>query len=186
MSFHLRRVCLRICMSALICFASASAFAVIKQENIPELRPPRDELPTKSNPRDVLPWYIACGAVTVLAVLVLTWPREQRSVVSEPAYVRASRELAADTTADAISNTVRNYALAVFPLPGRGQTPEELLAFLAQHPRCTPELSEQLAQFFAPVEVVKFAPLAPSPTMEELRTQGAQILAALETLRIST
>jgi hypothetical protein len=71
-------------------------------------------------------------------------------------------------------------------LPGRGQTPEELLAFLAKHPRCTPELSAQLAQFFAPVEVAKFAPLAPEPTKEELRTKAAQILAALEVLRIST
>ena len=186
MNFHFRRACLRICMSTLFCFANASAFAAIKQEVIPELRPPREELPTRSNPRDVLPWYIAGGAATVLAVLVLTWPRERRPVVSEPACVRASREVIAATTADAISNAVRNYALAVFPLPGRGQTPEELLVFLAKHPRCTPELSAQLAQFFAPVEVAKFAPLAPEPTLEELRTQAAQILAALEALRIST
>ena len=183
---HIFGIRLRICLIALFCFASVSAFAAIKQEPIPELLPPRDELPTRSNPRDVLPWYIAGGVATVIAVLALTWPREKRPVISEPAYVRASRELASATTAEAISNSVRDYALAVFPLPGRGQTPEELLAFLAKHPRCTPELSTQLAQFFAPVEVAKFAPLAPAPTMDELRTQAAQILAALETLRIST
>lgn len=181
MSFHLR-----LCLSVLFFIANTSAFAAIKQEPIPELLPPRDELPARSNPRDVLPWYIAGGVATVIAVLALTWPRERRPVVNEPAHVRASRELAAATTADAISNAVRNYALAVFPLPGRGQTPEELLAFLAKHPRCTPELSAQLAQFFAPVEVVKFAPLAPEPTTEELRTQAAQILAALEGLRTGT
>lgn len=180
------RVSLRICLCTLFCLAGASAFAAIKQEPIPELRPPHDELSVRGNPRDVLPWYVAGGVATVIAVLVLTWPGEKRTVVSEPAYVRASRELASAPDVEAISNTVRDYALAVFPLPGRGQTPEELLAFLAKHPRCTPELSAQLAQFFAPVEVAKFAPLASAPTTEELRTQAAQILAALEVLRIST
>ena len=186
MSFLLRRFDFRVWLLTAFCFAGASAFAAIKQEPIPELRPPREELSARSNPRDVLPWYIAGGVATTLVVLVLTWPRTQHPVVSEPAYVRASRALATATTADSVSNAVRNYALAVFPLPGRGQTPEELLAFLAKHPRCTPELSTQLAQFFAPVEVSKFAPLAPAPTTDELRTQAAQILAALETLRISS
>ena len=50
----------------------------------------------------------------------------------------------------------------------------------------TPEIAAQLAQFFAPVEAVKFAAAAPAPALEELRAEAAQILAALEGMRIGT
>ena len=171
---------------AVFCFAGVSAFAVIKQEPIPELRPPRDEISLRTNPRDVLPWYIAGGVATMVAVLALTWPRAPRVTVPESPYARAARELPAATTAGQIEEALRGYALAAFPLPGRGQTPDELLAFLAQHPRCKPEIAALLAQFFAPIEAAKFAPATPAPALESLRAEAADILVALEEIRTAT
>jgi hypothetical protein len=144
---------------------AGSAFAAIKPEPIPDLKPPRTALPDEPAEDRAWPW-IAVGAGLLIATIAALLPRKRVVPVEHP-YERAARELRAMEGGGADAATVlaifQRYTAAVLPLPGRGLTSDELCAFLARHPRWTAENTVRFRRLFDPVELAKFAPVPPPP-----------------------
>jgi hypothetical protein len=102
-----------------------SPFAVhgaIKTEPIPELRPPRAEVPPAAEEKRPLPWVLGGVGVAALAI-ALAWPRRKPAPPPEPPFAVAQRELKAlsaehsRATPAAVSSVVRRYVAAAFGLP---------------------------------------------------------------------
>ncbi len=163
-------------MSLMSLTAALLFLGAIKQapEVIPPLRPPRAELAPRAVKSELWPWLAVLGGAGV--ALVLAWPRRVRGVAGEPAIVRARRELARAGGSAAIGDVMRRYVGSVFELPGQGQTGEEILAYLALHPRWRPELTAGLAAFFSAVETMKFAPASQAESEPAQRGTGAPLV----------
>jgi hypothetical protein len=153
-------------LAALVLLSAAAAPAAIKQE-IPPLRPPReDPLPASVDRRDPLPWFLAAGAAAVLAAII-AWPRQPKRKIVEPPAARARRELRALATPTplSVSHVLRHYLVATFPAPGEGVTTEEISAVLAGSMADQPALAAEITDFLAACDAAKFAPVPDaSPT----------------------
>lgn len=168
-----------------------SPFAVhgaIKTEPIPELRPPRPELPPAAEEKSPLPWVLGGVGVAAIAVAI-AWPRRKSASPPVPPYIIALRELKAlhaensRATPVAVSSVVRRYVVAAFSLPGSGVTSEEVSAGLAAHPRCPAELMDAVDRFLGECDVAKFAPGATPEAVAELIPRAEKLLADLEACR---
>jgi hypothetical protein len=163
---------------------ASAAMAAIKPEPIPELKPPRSELPPEPIHYTYWPWFVAGGALLV-AVVIALMPRK-RSVPVEHPYERAARELRAmenrGPEAAAVLAVFQRYINAMLPVPGPGLTPDEMCAVLAQHPRWTPEYTVRFQRLFDPVELAKFAPVPPPPG-DPVVTEALVMLNLVEDMR---
>jgi hypothetical protein len=166
------------------CFAAGA----IKTEPIPDLRPPRQELPPLPEKPDRLPWIFGGTAFALVAVLMF-WPRRKPAPPPPSPYEVAQSALAAMrgdgslATPTAISATLRQFAARAFDLSGGGVTAEEVASGLAARRNCPTELASEVWQFLAECDVAKFAPGAPSPAVTEMLDRADRLVESLETAR---
>jgi hypothetical protein len=166
----------------LLAVLTISASAAIKAEPIPELRPPRPELPTPAIAgKNLWPW-IAGGVVLLVGAAILLWPRKPARPPETPGE-RASREMRAlaPSTAQAgdVVRIFRDYVASALPLPP-GQTPQELHAFLAAGARWNPQNTTRFFRLFDPVELAKFAPAVSPPSVAPLINEALNLIALIE------
>lgn len=177
----MNRLALAICIA---CFPLAS-FAAIKTEPIPDLRPPRPELPPVVDPKSPLPWVLGGAGLAAITVLLM-WPRRKPVPPLPRPFARAQNELAAlraepaRATPAAVSAIVRRYVVAVFCLPGEGATTGEIASGLAAGSSCPPGLADAVGRFLGECDVAKFAPGAGAADSAELLARAAKLLAELE------
>ncbi len=134
----------------------AAASAAIKQE-IPDLKPPREEVSPEYEASTALPWMIVGGMAAALVVF-FAWPRQPKRVVVESPAEIARRELRGVTAPLAVSRVLRRYLLAAFPLPGEGASTEEISECLFTHIPSDPTLAHQVTEFLLACDTEKFAP----------------------------
>lgn len=164
----------KVALSALALLTVDGLAAITKDPGpIPELRPPRTELPPSvEKKRDLRPWFIGTGIVAVLAAVLASIPRRQ-SPPPPPAYVVARRKLDALGTSgvkpDESVRIFRNYLLEAFNIPARGATNDELLHWLSAHPRWDTQLAAETSALLDSCEEAKFSPAPPPepPTSAE-------------------
>ena len=182
---------IRTVTAACLAFAQLAAFGAIKTEPIPDLRPPRPELPASAEKDNRLPWLLGGVGLAVIAV-ALCWPRRKPFVAPPPPFDVAQRELAAlraDSslaTPAAVSAIVRRYAVAAFDLPGSGVTAEEVASELVMRRSCPSELANAAWQFLAECDVAKFAPgtsSASGAASSEMLGRAEKLITELETAR---
>jgi hypothetical protein len=178
----------RIAIVASIVCSPFAVFGAIKTEPIPELRPPRPELPPAAATESPLPW--ALGGVGVAAVAIaIAWPRRKPVPPPVPPFIVAQRELHAlrmenlPATPVAVSSVVCRYVVAAFGLPASGVTSAEVIAGLASHGQCGVELTDVLGRFLGECDVAKFAPGAAPQGPAELVSRAERLLADLEGCR---
>jgi|GEM_PF-3859051 len=139
-----------------------SASAAIKQE-LPELRPPRDELPPPvSKTSTVLPWLVTAGIAAIL-IATFGWSRPPKVQVPESPGTRARRDLQKATTPQAVAQILRHFLLVYFPLPGEGASTEEISESLYANLPSDPTLAHQVTEFLLACDTEKFAPASAGP-----------------------
>lgn len=153
---------------AAIALLTVEASAAITKDPgpIPELRPPRAELPPSvETKRDLRPWFIGTGIIAVLAAVFASIPRKQ-SPPPPPAYVIARRKLdplsASAPQPDELVRVLREYLLEAFNIPARGATTAELIHWLSAHPRWDTHLEVETTGLLNSCDEAKFSP-APQP-----------------------
>lgn len=166
-------------------------FAAIKLDPgpIPELRPPREELPpaAERKQRDLLPWFIGTGIIAVVAAVLAARPRKLPPLPTPP-YTIARRRLEelTGTTATpvAISAIFREYLLDAFRIPARGATPGELIEWLSAYPRWDTQMTSEASALLEACDVAKFSPRPPEehPAIIE---QTRNLIARIEGKRTS-
>jgi hypothetical protein len=177
---------------AILALTALPAFGAIKKEGdpsavaqgpIPELKPPQGVLPEEPAQRNWWAWVIA-GACFAAAAAIL-WPRRATPVAKELPFVRATRELQRHRHPDPVllGAILREYFVASFPVPGPGQTFQEMAAHLAAHPRTTPAIQARFTRMADPLEIAKFAPHATPQDMERLRDEALEWLVEAEEIR---
>lgn len=179
----------RIALAVLILLPLVAAGA-IKSEPIPDLRPPRAELPPLPAEKSRLPWVLGAAGAAVVA-LALLWPRRRPALPPVSAFdlaraaivgLRADPSLA---TPLSVSAMVRRYAASAFALPGTGVTAEEVASGLAARRNCPTELASQVWQFLAECDVAKFSPGASNAASAELVERAEKLIEALENARVT-
>jgi len=178
----------RIIVVASIVLSPLFAFGAIKLEPIPDLRPPRPELPEAARPTSPVPWILGGLSIAGIAI-AFAWPRRRSAPPPMPPYTIAQRELEslrADNsraTPAAVSSVVRRYVVAVSGLPGLGVTSEEVASALAIQAFCTVELKDAASRILRECDVAAFAPDAPAGGSPALVSRAEKLLADLETCR---
>lgn len=156
----------RIALSALAVLTLQCSAAITKDPGpIPELRPPRTELPPSvETKRDLRPWFIGTGIIAVLAAVLASIPRKQ-SPPPPPPYVIARRKLdamsASTAQPDELVRILREYLLDAFNIPARGATTAELIHWLSAHPRWDTQLEAETTGLLDSCEEAKFSPAPP-------------------------
>lgn len=168
---------------------SASAAIKLDPGPIPELRPPREELPPaveRKHP-DLLPWFIATGIIAVVAAALAARPRKLPPPPTPP-YTIARRRLeelnGVTATPVAISAIFREYLLDAFHIPARGATPDELLGWLSAHPRWDTQMSSEASALLEACDLAKFSPTPPE-THPVAIEQTRNLIARIEGKRTS-
>ena len=179
---------IRSATAACLVFAPLVAFGAIKSEGIPDLKPPRPELPASVEEDKRMPWLLGGVALAALAVW-LCWPKHKAVVAAPPPFDIARRELnglrtdGSLATPAAVSAIVRRYAVAAFDLPGSGVTAEEVASELVLRRSCPPELANAAWQFLAECDVAKFAPGVSSAASSDLLGRAEKLIADLAAAR---
>jgi hypothetical protein len=137
-------------------------------DEIPQLRPPRGEIPPSFWERYGL-WMVFLGvlmlALVGLAVWFLTRPKAMAVV---PAEVQARQDLQRlseqpeeGAVLSHVSQVFRHYVAAAFSLPSGELTTAEFCALIAQNERLGAELATAITEFSRRCDQRKFAPPAP-------------------------
>ncbi len=132
---------------------------------IPDLRPPRTELPSSvEEKRDLRPWFIGTGIIAVLAAFIASIPRKQQSPAPS-AFVVARRKLDAigqsGATPENLMRIFREYLLNAFHIPARGATTAELVHWLSANPRWDTQFEAETAELLDSCDEAKFSPIPP-------------------------
>jgi hypothetical protein len=179
----------RLALAASLFITPLAAMGAIKSEEIPELRPPREELPAPVVVvRDQRVWVFA-GAGAVLILVALCWPRAKPVPPPPDPFAIAKRELGAlranptRATTVEVSAIVRRYAVAAFELPGQELTSEEVITGLGLCQLCPSEMANAAWQFLSDCDVAKFAPGVPPAEMSGLLGRAEKLLADMEAAR---
>ena len=137
-------------------------------EEIPQLRPPRSEIPPTSWERYGL-WMVLLGVLLLaLAVLALWFLTRPKAPVIVPAEVQAKQDLQRlneqpeeGVVLSRVSQVFRHYVAAAFALPSGELTTAEFCAMIAQNERLGAELARAITEFSRRCDERKFAPPAP-------------------------
>ena len=179
---------IRTITAACLVFAPLVAFSAIKSEEIPDLKPPKPEIPASAEEDKRMPWLLGGVGLAIVAAW-LCWPKRKAVVASSPPFEIAQGELNALrsnsslATPAAVSAIVRRYAVAAFDLPGSGVTAEEVASELVLRRSCPSELANAAWQFLAECDVAKFAPGAPGAASPELLGRAEKLIADLAAAR---
>lgn len=182
----------RVAIAASLVFAPLAAMGAIKSEQIPELRPPREELPAPMvEVRRHRAWAFA-GAGAALILVALCWPRKKPVPPPPDPFAIAKKELAAlranpaRATMVEVSAIVRRYAVATFELPGQELTSEEVITGLGLCQSCPAEMANAAWQFLSDCDVAKFAPGVPPAEISGLVGRAEKLLADMESARLDS
>ncbi len=145
-----------------------------KQEEIPELRPPREELPPSAESRDLLPWFVGAGVAAILAAIV-AWPKPPKKVVEETPAAIAKRQLRVQSDPLEVAQILRRYVIAAFPVPGEGVSTEEISDTLFAFIPSDPTLAHQVTEFLLACDAAKFAPIKDPGTIARAATGAADL-----------
>jgi hypothetical protein len=141
-------------------------------EKIPDLRPPRGEIPPGFWEQHGNAALIGAALVAVAGVAALLWWRKRPRPVVEPVppaetaclALAALRGRPPDAAlVGEVSRVVRRYVLAALPREGEEPTTEELHRIVSADARLTPELAEALAGFLRDCDLRKFSPQGGMP-----------------------
>ncbi len=167
------------------CVLIGLVIAIIKAapEPIPDLKPPRGEIPPTF-------WEMHGLAIVgtsllglfLLVTLIRQWRQPKPVPVETPAEI-ATHSLHAllnetNTTTALLrtSDTLRRYLIERFELPGPGLTADEIAA----HLHTDPPLARQLHRFMADCDLVKFAPDRDVPASDPIIHDALRLIEAVE------
>jgi hypothetical protein len=159
-------------LAALVLWNVLSLAAATSPDALPNLRPPKDELPPTFWEEYGLMALVA-GVLSLLLLAAVVW------LVTRPKPVPAARPETRAREAleplrgrpedgvllSRVSRILRRYLCAAFSLPPEQLTTTEFCDVLATHSRVGPELAAAVADFFKRCDKRKFAPLSPSPDL---------------------
>jgi hypothetical protein len=177
-------------LAASVVFAPLAALGAIKSESIPELRPPRQEVPAPAIEERHQAWLLA-GIGAVLVLVAVCWPRRKPAPPPPDPFTVARRKLAelrkgiADATTVEVSAILRRYAVEAFELQGSALTSEEVITGLALRRACPVDLANAAWRFLSECDVVKFAPGVPPAQMPELLGRADKLLTDMEAARMA-
>ena len=178
-------------ITACLALAPLVAFGAIKAEPLPDLRPPRPEIPALFVKDNRIPWLVGAVFFAVVAA-VICWPRRRHVPAPPSPFLVAQREFGAlrsDSslaTPASVSSILRRYAVAAFDLPGSGVTAEEVASGLAARRSCPVDLANATWQFLAECDVEKFAPGVQHPPPLPILPRAEKLLADLEAARTAS
>lgn len=161
------------------------AHGAIKEEPIPELKPPAGRLEVKEITKPSRLWLLA-PAGGLAAGLVILLLRRKEAPLPVPPATRARRDLVALNgrgDAAAVARVFREYVEAALGVRGRSATVEEMVAALSCHPGWSDALGEGVRRFMDPVELAKFAPQVPAPPVERVVEEAMGLVTEIETMR---
>lgn len=178
-------------LAGLFVLAALPAWSAIKLDPgpIPELRPPREELPPQMENKgnDLLPWFIAVGIAAVVAAVLASRPKKQ-ALPPTPPYTIARQQLqqlnGRSATMVAVSAILRAYLLDAFQIPARGATSSELIGWLTDHPCWDTQLSPEIEAIFDTADVMKFATI-PAEEHPAIIEQASALISKIEGRRNS-
>jgi hypothetical protein len=143
------------------------------EDEIPQLRPPRSELPASVWEQDG-PWIVAGGVVSLAlagtAVWFLARPRTKAPLPPE-VQVRRELEPLRSQPEDGfllsrVSQSIRRYAAAAFGLPPTELTTTEFCRAMSNDEKVGPELTSNLTDFLRECDRRKFAPNPPAQPID--------------------
>lgn len=171
-------------IAALLLFP-ALACAAIKEEPIPELKPPTGILKLEEVKKESRRWLIwpLSGLAVGIAILLLT---KQPPPPPIPAAVRARKALAelngkGDTAG--VARVFREYVESAMKMRGRSATVDEIVDALTERAALTDDIGERVRCFLDPVELATFAPEVPAPPVERVIEEATALIEKLETIR---
>ncbi|MEO8351966.1 MAG: hypothetical protein ABI680_09555 [Chthoniobacteraceae bacterium] len=167
------------------CALAGFVIAIIKAvpEPIPDLKPPRGEIPpTFWEMHGLAVIGTSLIGLFLLVALIRQWRQPKPVIVETPAEI-ATRNLQAlrdepnaATVLLRTSETLRRYLIARFGLPGPGLTADEI----AIHLHTDPPLARQLHRFMADCDLVKFAPVHEVPASDPIIHDALRLIEAVE------
>jgi hypothetical protein len=178
----------RTAVAAVLMLVPFAAIGAIKIEPIPDLRPPREELPPAPERGSRLPWFVGAVAIAAAGLAFLRTGRKPLPSPLSP-YETARRAIAtmrADSslaTPLSVSAMFRRYAVSAFELPGSGVTAEDVASSLAARRNCPVELASEAWQFLADCDVAKFAPGASGAASVQSLDRAEKLIEAIEAAR---
>jgi hypothetical protein len=157
-------------LASCLLLASTSAFAQGSEagQPLPDLRPPRPEIPPGFWEQHAFLVVAAALFVLALAALAAWYLLRPRPVVPTPPEVLARKDLATmrqereDAAAlSRVSQILRRYVITAFGLSPGERTTADLAAALANDPRLGPGLVAALLEFLRACDERKFSPVPP-------------------------
>jgi hypothetical protein len=147
-----------------------AATNAVSDEEIPPLRPPRDEIPP-SLVEQYGSWLIAGGILAVAVAGAIIWflTRPKPAVAVPPAVqARSALEPLGHQTEDGallshVSYIMRRYVAAAFGLPRAELTTAEFCTALTGLESVGPDLSKEICRFLIECDRRKFAPSSTAP-----------------------
>lgn len=160
-------------LTAVLAFLALPAFSATNvlsaADDLPQLRPPRAEIPPTFWERYgvwVIVGSIAFVALMAVAVWLVTRPKPP---VMVPPEVRAKQALEPllvkpedGLVLSQVSQTLRRYITEAFALPPGEQTTSEFCRLIVANERLGPELAGAISEFLRRCDERKFTPSPPS------------------------
>ena len=178
----------RAALAAALAFFPLVAMGAIKAERVPELRPPRPELPPPMSTGSRSAWVIGGLGVAIL-LAALCWPHRKPPAPPPESFAVAQEKLGAlranagSTTPAAVSAIMRRYAAGAFGIEGGGLTSEELVSGLVARRSCPVELTNAVWRFLSDCDRAKFSQGVKSPNAPALIGSAAKLIDELEAAR---
>lgn len=152
----------------------------IVPEPIPDLKPPRGEIPPGLwEEQGTLILILAALGCVILAAVIQRWRTPRPVITPSPAEIARAQldRLSAEAPADALAGSariLRAFIVEKCALPGPGLTADEIAASLTS----VPEIAGQIYGFLGDCERAQFAPRAVAPPPEAAIDPEAAIEAA--------
>lgn len=146
-------------------------------DNLPQLRPPRGEIPP-SFWELYGAWVIAGSIALVVLIGVAIWflTRPKPPIIIPP-HIRAKQMLDPllaepedGRVLSQVSQILRHYVAEAFGLPPGEHTTAEFCRLIAANERLGPELSAAIAEFLRHCDERKFRPVPPAAPMAAVAT----------------
>jgi hypothetical protein len=157
---------------------------------IPQLRPPRAEIPPGFWAQHGTMGLVIAVVLAALAGLIVWWLTRPRAAVVVPPEVEARAALAAlPVTAgegeklSRVSQILRLYVQRAFELPLGELTTTEFCRVLAGQPQIGPELAGSLGGFLRDTDRRKFAPAGTTPPQPEAAAAALALIDRCEARR---
>ncbi|MDB6112360.1 MAG: hypothetical protein JWR69_4110 [Pedosphaera sp.] len=175
-----------------VCFLLVATTAVAAGDELPTLRPPRDEL--RPSFWEQHGWIIMLAAFALLGAVafLIRWLQRPKPVVAIPPETTARQAFSAlqDRPEDAalvgeVSRILRRYIYSAFNLPHEELTTTEFNQALQTHPQIGAELATAVGNFLRQSDERKFAAVASAVPPQPVLAGASELVEKLERQRQS-